>query len=157
MISVENLGLYSALKSLVSASLVAQSEQLLIEERRIGGSYLHDFCTVKMSTARRTGHTEAMIWTAMEMFQDPIFIVVHKDRSDFLAKTLHRECDIPFSDCRSMVYNVSDLPRRTMGLRPDSVFVDNASTMTVSDLNKIYELSVSGLSGHNRFCLVLIQ
>jgi len=158
--SIKEIGKYteSALKSLVAASLMTQSEEFAILQKKSSsfGSYFDDFCTINLKTSRRSGHTTSMIWVAQEMFSDPLFVGVNKSIASNIVDSLVRVCEMSKRDARDMVFKISDFDRRGRGRKYDAVFVDCASLLNEKDREIVFDFAKCYAARLERFCLVLL-
>ena len=81
---------YEALTLLVNGCYFSQdrAKEML---RLPGKSFDKEFCTVKMSTARRSGHSTALAKIALEHFDKALFLAPTLSMVNHLQEIVHRE------------------------------------------------------------------
>lgn len=109
-------------------------------------AWLNEFCTIRLAGPRRSGHTEAMIKVALEMFNHPRFIVLNDEHRQSLRDRL------PIKD----IFTPYDIKGRMRGTTRDmdALFVDCAWNLSSSQEKDIFALCAIR---EPPFCLVFLQ
>ena len=145
----------AALNSLVASSLFFQKKDVAILEReRNIESYVCNFCTIKMKTSRRSGHTTSMIWVGQEFFSNPLFVGANQGITKNIERMISSICEISTYDAKNMVRNVNIIDGTSYS--PDAIFVDEVSFLSQKNNDDILRFAVRCAKNHDKFCLVLI-
>ena len=131
-------------KTYLAASLLVDvSEEI---QRTLGASYQHNleyaknFCTVKVGTSRRSGHTTSML-RLCERFESSLIVVLNIPMIDSLrSNSLYA----PIVNKARFVsrYNIDT----ALGVRYDAILIDCASIFRDSEIAQIYDLFVASVA-----------
>ena len=142
-------------QALVNLILNCQETQALKRAHRgfIGElCWLKEFCTIKMTGPRQSGHTRAMLQVAERGFEDPLFLTSSDDmrvRVDELRNQLgfiKGTC----MDLHQLLRNRSTANLRTV----DIAFLDVACMASQRRIEEFYQLWIEPPIG---FCIVLLE
>lgn len=137
-----------ALKILVEASW--RNRQLVIRDALTSPMFLNEYCTIRMSTARRSGHTSSLL-SVSRLFKSPIVLFPNVSMADHVLK----RDDV----CRNL--NGKYLSFRQLdharGYDYDAILVDCAFMLGSGDLERVKQMCSACLTRYQeRFCLVLV-
>jgi len=151
----------SALKILIQASL----EERKAADPSLNGSksFLNEYCTIKMSTARRAGHSHALLNVAM-LFENPMIVTPTRFMLEQLEEVWHTLWD----DSWKRMTNLSRLARfvsaesmargTARGIDCDAILVDCAFGLSTRQREAVEDQAEAVLSRHlETFCLIYIQ
>ena len=147
-----------ALRLLIESNLILQLQEPAIECRMTTNTrnYIKDFCTVKMSSSRRSGHTSSMLSVALEMFAKPLFVTENTRMAERLKEILMTDFNISKKNARCMVSTARDL-RKLACPEEDAIFVDPSSMLTRNDEDDILGYAQGCLPAkRDCFCLVFV-
>lgn len=162
---------YTALKCLIDNSYYTQiSLPSPCYTKEDNAGYLKEFCTVRMCTARRSGHTMAIFKIAREYFEKFIFLSPTLEMSarlnecflgclrkiDGLDIMKANEHEILMKKDRYLfgTYNSLDMFR---GQECEAVFVDGTFGMTLSKENNIYTVLAPCMQNYPQRFFVFVQ
>ena len=153
-----------ALRLLIESNLALQwllpaiSYRMTYSER----NYVKEFCTVKMSSSRRAGHTSSILTLGQEMFVNPLFVgansVIVKRLREFLVtnfykdKKVAKEMVVMPGKLRGLAFPIGTGCKKRVEY--DAIFVDNYSMLTEEEENSVVDFAQICLKG--RFCLVFV-
>ena len=142
---------YKCAKLLAKQSKLVQKEFVI--NRRVDISHLKEFCTVKVSTARRSGHTTAIVKIALESVQKKKNVLVlshnqHMSRAicgqainevipemvNYTSHRLRTESNTIWFDSRGNNYD------RFKGPQIDVVLVDCATFWSPNKIDEMYKI-----------------
>jgi len=142
-----------ALAILIEASIKTRAELRAPWTTSSPKAFLDQFCTIRMSSSRRAGHSTAIIRMAATLFDNPIITAP----SVSIVRHVEREAEATLGTRQS---KITFLPivnfRSQRGKECDAIFVDCAFLMSAKDTREVEELALSSLSNRN-FCLVYVQ
>jgi len=124
-----------AAKLLVEANLERQ-ENIMRENPTLGPKALaKEFCTVKLSSGRRSGTSYTAIDLAVSFFKKPLILCAN----EAMAKLLKKQ--IAAKDSNNSYVVCSVFNNLTMqGLSPDAVIIDGAGMVPSSRIEDIYDM-----------------
>lgn len=140
---------YEALKLLVNNSIYAQQKYCNNSNKNIK-AYLKEFCTIKLCTARQTGHTSAILRLCTEYF----------DKSLVLYNTIEMARKI--REYYNSLYNediisgtITNFHSVYRGYEFDAIFIDCASFVCSSKLDCIYDELGPCLNQKEKFVILM--
>lgn len=140
-----------ALRLLIDTSLRMQEEMVRFRARS-DRAFLNDFCTVRLTCSRRSGHTTAMLKVAKDFFENPAFLLGN-DAQRAHARDFSRSEFNAYSDRQFF----SD-PCLMRGSNFDAIFVDcGGARYDAQREEDVYSCAHGLLLGRPRFCLVFLQ
>ena len=94
-----------ALRLLIESNLALQLQEPAISCRESIGdwNYIKEFCTVKMSSSRRAGHTSSILSLGQEMFANPLFVGANKRMAEMLEEHLMNDFFVDKKTVKGMV------------------------------------------------------
>jgi len=148
-----------ALRLLIESNLAFQSQEPAIESRESVSSrnYIEEFCTVKMSSCRRAGHTSSILTLGQEMFVNPLFVCVNKRMVEYLEDILVNKFSIDKRAVKDRVVRPKDLLGNKKRVTFDAILVDNYSELTKEEENLVIDYAEKCFSARKYyFCLVFV-
>ena len=166
-IIVENT--YIALKGLVDNSWYGQTLMRRSDFHNGTASFLNEFCTVRMCTARQSGHTSSIVKLMEEYFSSAIYLTPNRQMSERasskmaqdhvgeLEKFTKREAH--FKDGSLYIFDsVSSKQQDYMRYSFDAVIIDGDSMIKPADRQRIInDLCSRSIREQDSFFFILIQ
>jgi len=111
--------------------------------------FLNNYCTVKMGTARRSGHTTALL-SATRLFTLPIVLFHNASMADLaIDSTCPKNENARFLSFRQL--------NQARGLEYDAIMVDCSFLLGGKDMQEITSMCMATLPRFpGRFCLILV-
>jgi len=111
--------------------------------------FLNQFCTIRMATARGSGHTTSLM-SVSRLFVKPIVLFPNVAMADHVLKrSLVMNAD-------GMYLSVRQLDQ-ARGVDYDAILVDCSFLLSPKEMDDIKMMCLAGLPAHpERFCLVLV-
>ena len=162
---------YTALKCLIDncyyAQLTTPCKPLLwFGESPV--SYLNEFCTVRMCTARRSGHTTAMCKLANEYFDKVIFLSPNQEMSYRLfdyCDSLHsssiekssRHKDEIVTKTGTYLFGSHNSLNNFRGMECEAVFIDGTFWLNAKKEDEIYSALTPCMKNNPQRFFIFIQ
>lgn len=164
---------YNALKYLIDNSYYAQlafpkNNLHLTNSLDFDKGYFNEFCTVRMCTARRSGHTTALCRVAKEYFDKVIFLSPNLDMSKKLwshFRSLPDNCEFSKVIAGEISTNTggrylfgSHLALdKFRGVETEAVFVDGTFSLNAKEEEEIYSCFASCMKKYPQKFFVFVQ
>lgn len=149
----------SALKILIQASLEERKYSRGLDGKR----FLNEYCTIKMSTARRAGHSHALLNIAM-LFEKPMIATPTKFMLDQLEEVWNTLWDeswkrMALLSRQARFVSAESMARGTARVIDcDAILVDCAFGLSTRQREAIEDHASAVLPMHtDTFCLVYVQ
>lgn len=115
---------------------------------------LKQYCTVKFFCGRQTGLTTLSLKISQQIFKKSLFVFPNHSMADSFCDVLKNNFDLIYPPCCCTIQNLKTVKGATF----DSIFVDNASLMSESQINEIYDLATNSVLKqiNNLFCIILM-
>lgn len=156
-----------AMRLLIESSRYWQDEMKSYEHRNKSNYYnnpenkiafLKEFCTIKICSSRRAGHTTAIARCAVEDFNNPMIITYCDTQSEIIKEYIKfLYPDLPISKFNNIICEHKN-SKYLYGIpKVDAIFVDTASILSSSSLDNIYQLAKSYSNNNSSFFVVLVE
>jgi hypothetical protein len=163
MTTTHNNNLYYALKILVDSSTDMQCKmrnhyqnQTIIHPKQ----WLKEYCTIKMCSARQTGHSSSLLQLAKEHYDNVLFLSPNITMSKRL-----QEKWLPY--CCYIIYNHKNFHFESIKSKfyekyiafnnLDAIMIDNSYFMSNSDIENIYNLAQHTLKHDKNTYVIFVQ
>ena len=114
-------------------------------------AYLDQYCTIRMGTARGSGHTTALVQVAKEYFSKPLFVTPNVMMSN-CVKGIAGDMRLEGANFMSV-----EQVKRSFARDCDAILVDCAFMLSNGQRDAIEEHAMACLPGHPDFCLIYVQ
>lgn len=140
---------FNAMNFLIESSREIQKHLInenkkYIEDNDRKLAFLKEFCTIKICSSRQSGHSTAIIKTAVEKFDSSVIIT----RTDYNTIKIKEQIKKDYPDISVSKFDkiiCADINSRYLCSLPkiDAIFVDMATFLSFSKLHNIYSIAMS--------------
>lgn len=119
-------------------------------------SHLDQYCTITMGTARRAGHTTALVKTAKEFFSKPLFVTPNEVMLRNITSVID---DLGLKEgLKEAKFKTAEQIKRNYarGVDCDAILVDCAFGVSAGQRKAIEEHALAVLPKHPDFCLIYV-
>ena len=156
---------YIALKNLVDNSWYMQTQAYEEGLHQNCSSFLNEFCTVKMCTARRSGHSTAMVRLCCEYFNKAVIFLPTEKMIDNIGQLFRPYVDNITDQRRSRIsinngeseYHICTNTNQIRGVEAEAIFVDCASFISSAKMEDIEAVAKGCLRPPAPFFLIYVE
>ena len=166
---------YTALRCLLENSYYAQeTDQSFFcgnfDKKHYKG-YLNEFCTVRMCTARQSGHSTAICYIALEYFDRAILLsAAHqmsinlnrcmsnlKNKSSYVNFKNESENKLTTTTGKEYIFGTYDNLDRFQDIKTEAVFVDGTFDITPKKEDEIYDVLAPCMKHYPQRFFIFVQ
>ena len=121
-------------------------------------SWAKEFCTIRLSTSRQSGHTTAMMRTIKKRFQKSVIILPNQRLKEYVY---HQKRTIQVLENVTLdikIMSINSIEKQSMGMKNiNAVFIDNSYFLNKAEIDRVYDLFIPAMIRDKPYFFVFMQ